>query len=135
MSTRSHGILQALVAIAGALIVIATFAFSQGAAEWISFALLVGVTAAALASAASAPAQARRSQLALSLGAAVIGAWTILVTLGIFSGATQRWLTFAAGAAVAGLGVVGHAVYDALRERRTEQADVTVAPLAARQAA
>src|SRR5205823_1615234 len=44
------------------------------------------------------------------LATATLGAWSVLVTVGIFSGATQRWVTFAAAAAVTGLALAGQAL-------------------------
>ena len=48
-----------------------------------------------------------RSERGLALATYLIGAWTILVTAGIFSGAPQRWLTFASAVAIVGLSVAG----------------------------
>jgi hypothetical protein len=36
---------------------------------------------------------------AMLCGPPSIGAWTFLVTVGVFSGETQRWVTFASAAA------------------------------------
>ncbi|MDQ3742591.1 MAG: hypothetical protein M3389_16800 [Actinomycetota bacterium] len=87
-------------AVIGALLVITTFAFGGEAADWIAFGLAVGGlgTAAAL-----------RGRPLLAAGVGLVSAWTVLVALGIFSGATQTWLIFAGGAAIAAAGVVANA--------------------------
>jgi hypothetical protein len=104
-----------LLAVAGAFIVVATFAFSSSTSTSIDFAISIGATLAGLAIA--------RTNLAIGIGTAVVGAWSILVTLGIFSGTTQRWLDFAAGIAFAAAGLVA----GALIERKQRQAAPVVA--------
>ena len=105
-----------LLAVAGAFVVITTFAFGSSAATSIDFAISIGATLAGLAIA--------RSNVAIGLGTTVLGAWSILVTAGIFSGATQRWLDFAAGVAFAAAGLVA----GALIERSQRRAAPVVAP-------
>jgi len=78
-----------VLAVAGAFVVVATFAFSSSTSTSIDFAISIGATLTGLAIA--------RTNLAVGLGTTLVGAWSILVTLGIFSGSTQRWLDFAAG--------------------------------------
>jgi hypothetical protein len=95
---RNYTITQ-LLAVAGAFVVITTFAFGTSAATSIDFAISIGAVLAGLA-------VARGVSLGIGLSTAVVGAWSILVTLGIFSGSTQRWLDFAAGVAFAVAGVV-----------------------------
>jgi hypothetical protein len=104
-----------LLAVAGAFMVITTFAFSTSAATSIDFAISIGAALVGLAI-------AREANVAIGLGTAVVGAWSILVTLGIFSGATQRWLDFAAGAAFAAAGLAA----GALIERSQRRAVITV---------
>jgi hypothetical protein len=99
---RNYTITQ-LLAIAGAFVVITTFAFGTSAATSIDFAISIGAVLAGLAI-------ARGVSLGIGLSTVVVGAWSILVTLGIFSGSTQRWLDFAAGAAFAVAGVVAGAL-------------------------
>src|SRR3954471_16921972 len=99
MSIRYRLAMLALGA-AGAFTVVSTYAFSRGAANAIDFAIAIGVT---LVAAGAIAAGRSGRQVAVAATTTAIGIWTILVTAGIFSGATQRWLTFAAGCAVAGL--------------------------------
>jgi peptidoglycan/LPS O-acetylase OafA/YrhL len=117
-----------LLAVAGAFVVVTTFAFSSSVATSIDFAVGIGVTIAGLAIAAIAPSERRRAHVGLGLGSAVVGAWTILVTLGIFSGSTQRWLDFAAGAAVAAAGLAAGALVERSQRRALQAAD-TPAPV------
>jgi hypothetical protein len=93
-------------AVIGALLVITTFAFGGSAEAWISFGLAVAALGTAVA--------VRGSRL-LAAGIGLVSAWTILVALGIFSGATQTWLIFAGGTAIAVAGVAATARY-AVRE-------------------
>jgi hypothetical protein len=103
-----------LLAVAGAFVVVTTFAFASPAATSIDFAIAIGATLCGLAIAAVAPGNAGRG---IGLGTAVVGAWTILVTLGIFAGATQRWLDFAAGVAIAAAGVAAGALVERAQRR------------------
>jgi hypothetical protein len=114
MSIRYPLITQALAA-AGGFVVVTTFAFSRGTANSVDFAVAIGITAVALGSIAVAPAPHRRRLVALGAATAAVGAWTILVTLGIFSGATQEWLVFASGAAIAAAGLAGTTLYELSR--------------------
>ena len=112
--SRSYPLLTLATAVAGALLVIDTFAFGGSAEAWIAFGLSV---VALVASAATV-----RTNAAHAIGTTVISAWTALVALGIFAGATQTWLIFAGGAAIATAGVVGNALAD----RRPARALVAV---------
>ncbi|TML04672.1 MAG: hypothetical protein E6G41_11485 [Actinobacteria bacterium] len=105
-----------MLAVAGAFVVVATFAFSSSTSTSIDFAISIGATLTGLAIA--------RTNLAVGLGTTLVGAWSILVTLGIFSGSTQRWLDFAAGVAFAAAGLVA----GALIERSQRRAAPVVAP-------
>jgi hypothetical protein len=107
-----------LLAVAGAFMIVATFAFSASTSTSIDFAISIGAVLAGLAI-------ARSVSLAIGLGTALVGAWSILVTVGIFSGTTQRWLDFAAGAVFAVSGLAA----GALIERSHRPADApAVAP-------
>jgi hypothetical protein len=110
-----------LLGIAGAFVVITTFAFSSSASTSIDFAISIGAVLAGVAIAAMAPNAAGRG---IGLGTAVVGAWSILVTIGIFSGATQRWLDFAAGGAFAVAGLAAGALVE--RSQRRALAIATV---------
>jgi hypothetical protein len=92
--------------VAGAFIVVSTFAFGSGAVDGIAFGVSIGTAWFGLVAAVQAPG---RGQRALAAVAVLISAWTILVALGIFSGATQTWLIFAGGAAIAAAGLAAAA--------------------------
>jgi len=115
MSNRLYlGLTQALAA-AGAFVVISTFGFGHGAANAIDLGVIIGVTIVAAAAVVVSPSARHRAVAAVTT---LIGAWTVLVTAGIFSGSTQRWLTFAGAAAITGLALVGHTAYELRRARR-----------------
>jgi peptidoglycan/LPS O-acetylase OafA/YrhL len=118
MLSKSYPLITVALAIAGGFVVLTTFAFAQGTANAIDFAIGIGITVLGLVALATAPAERRRTHRALSGAVVAIGAWTILVTLGIFSGDTQNWLVFGSGAAVAAAGLTAHGLYEAGRERR-----------------
>jgi hypothetical protein len=92
------------LAVAAGFVVLSTFAFGHSTANAIDFALSIAITVIGVGVVA-----AGRGKVERALGAAttVLGAWSILVTVGIFAGPTQRWLTFAAAAAVTGLALAG----------------------------
>ena len=73
------------------------FAFSQGSSNSITFAIAIAAGLVALAAQGNVPAAPRRLHRTLLAATTLVAAWTILVTLGIFSGATQQWLVFAGG--------------------------------------
>jgi peptidoglycan/LPS O-acetylase OafA/YrhL len=118
MLSKPYSLITLTLAVAGAFVVVTTFAFAQGTANAIDFAVAIGATVLGAAALASAPSEARRAHRTIAAGVVVLGAWTILVTLGIFSGATQEWIVFGAGAAIAAAGLAGHGLYEAGRERR-----------------
>lgn len=119
MSIR-YPLLTQLLAVAGAFVVTATFAFSQGTANAINFAVAIAITLVALATSLTAP--RGLSYRSLGVAAAVVGAFTILVTLGIFSGDAQRWVVFGGGAAVASAGLASHLLYLGSLRRRSADA-------------
>jgi hypothetical protein len=108
------GLTQALAA-AGGFVVLTTFAFGHGAANAIDLGVIIGATILAAAAVLASPSARHRAVVGAST---LIGAWTVLVTAGIFAGATQRWLTFAAAVAITGLALVGHTAYELRRSRR-----------------
>lgn len=99
-----------------------TFAFGRSNAIDIAFAVAIGVTAVAVLALARPPAEHTGAHRAIALLTAAAGAWTILVTLGIYDGETQRWIVFAGGAAVAALGFVAGLLHASGAERRTPSA-------------
>ena len=127
MSIR-YRIAMLVLGVAGAFVIVSTYAFARGTANAIDFAIAIGATAVG---AGAVLAARTRGQRGVALTTTAVGAWTILVTAGIFAGSTQRWLTFAAGCAVASLAVLVSAAHDlraAGRDAAGEPAGVT--PLA-----
>ena len=120
MQKKLYYPLTQLLAVAGAFVVVTTFAFSTSAATSIDFAISIGATLAGLAIA--------RTNIAIGLGTAVLGAWSILVTAGIFSGATQRWLDFAAGVAFAAAGVAAGALAERAQRRALDVVETRKTP-------
>jgi hypothetical protein len=110
-----YPLLAQLLGIAAAFIVVTTFAFGHPAANSIDFGVFIGITVISLIATAVAPGAKER---VVSLGVALVGAWSILVTAGIFSGSTQRWLAFAGACAVAASAAGAQALYELARERR-----------------
>ena len=106
MSKSYPYLLQAL-SIAAGFVVLSTFAFGHATANAIDFAVSIGITVVGAAAVALGRGKVERG---IGVASVVLGAWTILVTLGIFSGATQRWLTFAAAAAVTAIALAGQVV-------------------------
>lgn len=118
MLSKPYSLVTLALAVAGGFVALTTFAFGQGTANSIDFAVAIGITTLALAAIATAPAEYARVHRAIAAGIAVIGGWAILVTLGIFSGNTQNWIVFGAGAAVATGALAAHGLYEVNRERR-----------------
>jgi len=99
MSNRTYLALSAIVATAGGLIVVATFAFSQDAANWIAFGLSVIALAGSVALIAVVPSvhAARYRVVAGAIGAGA--AFTIIASVGVFNGGAQHWILFGGGVA------------------------------------
>ena len=112
--SRSYPLLTLATAVVGALLVIDTFAFGGSAEAWIAFGLSVVALGTSIATV--------RTNAGHAIGTSLVSAWTGLVALGIFAGATQTWLIFAGGAAIGVSGVVGNA----LAERSTARSLVAV---------
>jgi len=121
-------LLQAL-AVAAGFVVVSTFAFGHSTANAIDFAISIAVI---VAGAGLAAAGRDKVEQAIGLATSILGSWSVLVTAGIFSGATQRWLTFAAAAAVTGLALAGQALEESgVLRRRMPQLRRAAAPKAA----
>jgi steroid 5-alpha reductase family enzyme len=102
------------MALAGGFVVVTTFAFGHGTANAIDFGVSIGVAAASVVAYLVSHSRLERATALVSY---LVAAWSILVTAGVFSGATQRWLTFAAAAAIVGLSVAGQVIDLLARER------------------
>jgi cell division protein FtsW (lipid II flippase) len=111
MSNRTYLALTSIVAAAGGLIVVTSFAFSQSAATWIALGLSVIALAGAVVSLAVAPSTGASRYRAVAGVIAVIAAFTIITSVGVFSGGAQHWIEFGAGVAALGLASLAGARY------------------------
>lgn len=103
MSNRRYLALSSIIAAAGGLIVVTSFAFTQAAATWIAFGLSVIALTGSVASLAAAPTSGASRYRAVAGVIGVIAAFTIITSVGVFSGGAQHWIEFGAGAAAVGL--------------------------------
>jgi hypothetical protein len=108
------------LAAAGAFLAVAAFAFGVSTFEWLSFA--GGIAAIAISSAIVLKGRGN-AQRAIDATAAAVGAWTIVESL-LFSGTTITWLGFGAGAALAGLALVGLTLHELHTERVVHSIEV-----------
>jgi hypothetical protein len=105
--SRLYAYVMLALALAGGFVVVTTFAFGHSTANTID----IGVTAAVtLAAAATCFIRVEPILRGAALLTCLIGAWTFLVTIGIFSGDTQRWLTFAFAAAIVATSIAAQVV-------------------------
>jgi hypothetical protein len=129
MLSKSYTYLLQAIAVAAGFVVLSTFAFAHSTANAIDFALSIAITVLGIGVVAAGHDKAERG---IGLATAAIGAWSILVTVGIFSDGTQRWVTFAAAAAVTGLAVAAQALEESgVLGRRVPQLRRAAAPKAA----
>jgi hypothetical protein len=103
MTNRSYINLTALVAAAGGLIVVSSFAFGQVTANWIAFGLSVLALTGSLASLVTAPGASSSSYRAAASVIVAVAAFTIIVSVGVFTGGAQHWLIFGGGTAALAL--------------------------------
>jgi FtsH-binding integral membrane protein len=117
--SRLSSLIPLALAVAGGFAAAATFAFGDGTNEPIA----LGISTAAMI----AGVVLARTRRAAGAAVVLVSAWTLLVSVGIFSGDTQSWLIFAGGAAV---GATGLAI--ATREAtRAQPAQLVSVPKAA----
>jgi hypothetical protein len=124
MTTHRYSLATAGTFAAGAAAVIATFAFSQGTAQSIIFAVLIAAAVASAGVLVNVPDERRRTHRALGAATLVAAAWTILVSLGIFSGSAQYWIAFGGGTAIVALSTVARTLHHRALERRAGLAEL-----------
>ncbi len=109
----------------GAGLLTSTFAFSPVTVGWVA----LGAGAAAVAVALWAFALRGQGHLDRWLDVAVcaVGAWTIVASR-CYAPGSGRWLAFAAGAGLAGLGAIGLVVREARLARILGEAQARLAP-------
>ena len=103
MSNRTYLALSSIIAAAGGLIVVTSFAFNQAAATWIAFGLAVIALTGSLVSLSAAPSSGASRYRAVAGVIALIAVFTIITSVGVFSGGAQHWIEFGAGVAAATL--------------------------------
>jgi hypothetical protein len=105
--SRLYAYVMLALALAGGFIIVTTFAFGHSTANAIDIGVAAAVT---LVAAATCFICVIPSLRAVALLTCVIGAATFLVTIGVFSGETQRWLTFAFAAAIVATSIAAQVV-------------------------
>ncbi|MBV8749527.1 MAG: hypothetical protein JO103_07420 [Candidatus Eremiobacteraeota bacterium] len=95
--------MSSIIAAAGGLIVVTSFAFNQATATWIAFGLSVIALTGSVVSLAVAPSSGASRYRAVAGVIAVIATFTIITSVGVFSGGAQHWIEFGAGAVAVGL--------------------------------
>ena len=103
MSNRTYLAVSPIIAAAGGLIVVTSYGFNQAAATWIAFGLSVIVLTGSVVSLAVAPSSGASRYRAVAGVIAPIAAFTIITSVGVFSGGAQHWIEFGAGVAALGL--------------------------------
>jgi hypothetical protein len=103
MSNRRYLALNAIIAGAGGLIVVSSFAFNQAAATWIAFGLSVIALTGSVVSLAIAPSRGASRYRAAAGVIGVIATFTIIASVGVFAGGAQHWIEFGAGVVALGL--------------------------------
>jgi hypothetical protein len=88
-----------IVAAAGALIVVASFAFSQAAADWIAFGPSVIALSGSAACLVAEPRSEASPYRAIAAVTGLLAAFTLIVSLGVFTGGAQHWVVFGGGVA------------------------------------
>jgi hypothetical protein len=124
--SRPYSLIALALLVAGAFVVISTFAFSDGAASAIAFGVAIGTYLVALGAQLVVPAERRTAHRGVMIGVALVSAWTVLVSLNVF-GDDHVWLVFAGGAAIATGALAAAATEIAGRGRRSIARPVAVA--------
>lgn len=111
-----------LAALAGGFVAAETHIFSAATASLLSFA--VGIATAVVAIGALGQALSKGSAyVAIAALTAVLGGWLVVESL-VFVDATAKWLSFATGAGVLGLSLVGLTLHEHSTERVVHALDV-----------
>lgn len=136
LPSHTHGI-----AIAGAFVVLATFAWTPPAhgvsVRWIAFGVRVAVAVMALASLVERTAAARsdgatagRMAAILITGASAVVAIALIVLMPTLHGATARWWAFGLGAGLIGLSLLVSTIHELSSERVRHELEVARAAAA-----
>jgi hypothetical protein len=105
--SRLYAYVMLALALAGGFIVVATFAFGQSTANEIGIGVAAVVTVAAVGAGFI---DVEPILPGAALLTCLIGAWNFLVTVGVLSGDTQHWVTFASAAAIVAISIAAQVV-------------------------
>ena len=120
--TKWLGLMMGLFA--GGFLAVATYGFSVATAVTLGFAVSIGIVVLGLAGIGLTYVRGERLvNGVLSAALVLIGGWTIAATY-LFSDATARWWTFAAGLAYAGICAIGLAIHEVTTERVVHHLEV-----------
>lgn len=108
-----------LIALLGGALAACSLLFAPSVVRWMG--LGVGCAAVVITLAGFAVRGRGLGQCSLDLVIAPLGAWTILSSCS-YTGTELRWLSFSAGAALAGLAVVGLISHEVVTERELRRA-------------
>lgn len=104
---RLYAYLMLALTLAGGFITVVTFAFAHSTANGISLGVAAALT---LAAAGTSSIRVKPVLRAAALATCLIGAWTFLVTLGVFDDQAQRWVTFASALSIVAVTVAAQVV-------------------------
>jgi hypothetical protein len=124
MSNRAYLALSSIIVAAGGLIVVTSYAFNQAAATWIAFGLSVVALTGSVVSLAVAPSSGASRYRAVAVVIGVIAAFTIIASVGVFSGGAQHWIEFGSGVAALVLASLAAGRYVSHLVESTHPADV-----------
>lgn len=103
-----------LLALAGALLVVASMSFSVATTEWIAFG--IGLAVLAMVGIVQLDRGRGLPQRALDGLAGALGIWTVVASV-IFTGVTLTWLSFGEGLGFAALALAGLVAHELSSER------------------
>ena len=117
MTHMRYWIVMMLLALGAGFLIVETWAFASGAVVPIGFAMGIVLTLLALGAVAAGRTRERRAFRMFPALAALVGAWEIVATVGIFSPGTERWLAFANGCGILALALGALTLHELTTER------------------
>jgi hypothetical protein len=106
------------IGIAGAVVVVASQAFSVSRTGWLTFGVSLG--ALALLAIAQRDRSRGRIQGMLDVATGALALWSAVASV-VYSGTTLKWLSFSEGVALVGLAIVGLVAHELMTERIVHQ--------------
>lgn len=131
------------IALAGALVVLLTFALTSGAhhasPRWIAFGIGIAALFVAVGSlvgrglahdtTGEGTKPGRRPAIVVTTASAVV-AIALIVTMAVLSGSTARWLAFALGLGLVGVSLLASLIHELTSERVRHELEIAQAPTA-----